>query len=109
MRTPPKIKDDKYALSFKFQNFFGNCLPGGAQDFFNLFKGTNDVKMGKLRPNDKNNDKKKFRYSGWINFFSVGDCHRAIEAIRKIEEKAIGMQIVMIGKVRELICEFSKK
>ena len=110
LRTPPKAKDEKYALSFKIQNYVGNCLPGETQDkIFNLFKGRTNVKLGKLRPNDKNNDKTKFRYNGWINFFSVGDCHRAMEAIRNNEAKTKGMQIVKIGKVRELVCEFSKK
>ena len=110
LRTPPKPKDEKYALSFKFQKYVGNCLPGEAQDkIFNLFEGTTDVKLGRLRPNDKQNDKTKYRYNGWINFFSVGDCHRAMEAIRNNEEKTNGMQIVKIGKLRELVCEFSKK
>ena len=109
LRTPPKPKDEKYALSFKFQNYVENCLQGEVQNkIFNLFKGTTDVKLGRLRPNDKNSDKTKFRYNGRINFFSVGDCHRAMEAIRNNEDKTNGMQIVKIGKVRNLVCEFSK-
>ena len=65
LRTPPKPKDEKYALFFKFQNYVGNCLPGEVQDkIFNLFKGTTDVKLGRLRPNDKNNDRTKFRGNG---------------------------------------------
>ena len=110
LRTPPKPKGEKYALSFKFQNYVGNCLSGEAQDkIFNLFEGTTDVKLGRLRPNDKQNDKTKYRYNGWINFFSVGDCHRAMEAIRNNEQKMNGIQIVKIGKVRELYASFQKR
>ena len=73
LRTHPKPKDKKYAPSFKFQNYVGNCLPGEAQNkTFNLFKETTDVKLGRLRPNDKNNDKTKFRYNGWSFLFLLG-------------------------------------
>ena len=89
--------EEMLPLSFKFVGFDAKKVE--PEQVMNtvakLFVGVDNVKLGKLRPNQK----KSRIYKGWINFFGVGHCKKAI---REIEEGKIpGMKLFKIGRIKD--------
>ena len=108
-RYKPQV-DTSLAISFKFENFAANCQPGEALGKVEkLFNGIKQVKLGKLRPNDKiSADKCQWKYNGWIDFYGSADCRRAMDLLKQDQKnKYNGMKFVKIGKLRKLICDFN--
>ena len=102
--------DTSLANSFMFEIFAANCQSGEALGKMEkLFHGIRQVKLGKLRPNDKiSADKCQWKYNGWIDFYGSADCRRAMDLLNHDQKnKNNGMKFVKIGKLRKLICDFN--
>ena len=108
-RYKPKV-DTNLAISFKFVSFATNCQPVEALGTVeNLFQGIKQVKLEKLRPNDKiSADKCQWKYNGWIGFYGSADCRRAMDLLKQDQmNKYNGMKFVKVGKLRKLMCDFN--
>ena len=98
------------ALSIKFSNYQANCEPKEVlAKVKKLFKKTDSVKLGKLRPNQKRGPKNEWRYHGWLNFFGVGDCRRKRKLIESNKKRYRGMQVVKVDRIRCLGADQKKK
>ena len=108
-RYKPKV-DTILAISFMFENFAAICQPGEAVGKVEkLFNGIKQVKLGKLRPNNKiSADKCQWKYNGWIDFYGSADCRRAMDFLKQDQKnKYNDMKFVKIGKLRKLMCDFN--